>query len=373
MITWYSFFSAMVFYSIALLSVFVLRHRTGFLKKHGVAAVLFVTVLALVRMALPFDFAFSYALQSWTFLPAVQRYFWACPWAWILLLAVWGIGAVIVLVKDIFSLLCAFAICKNYAVVKDERIQQIAGDLSISCPVVVSPEVPVPYVAGLLRHTIYLPVMDVPDREIELILLHEAQHIRSHDAQIKLLFGLLTAVFWWNPVIWLFRREIDTLLELRCDAKVTEFMSVADRGEYIAMLLSTMRQAVTSQPARLWSAAVNPSSAFQQRFAVLLDHMDAKPRRISIAAKCCLIAAFLASYLVILQPAYAPPLEGEEGIQLQITMEPAAFEELAGDFIVTVDGQYYLIKHKRKVRKLSPDEIALSEYQNMYIIEGYIP
>ncbi len=74
-ITWYSFFTAAAFCSVALAVVIVLRRRTKFLEKYGVSSLLFLSVLVLLRMILPFEFYFSYIVDSWSILPTVQDFF----------------------------------------------------------------------------------------------------------------------------------------------------------------------------------------------------------------------------------------------------------------------------------------------------------
>lgn len=55
-ITWYSFFTAATFCSIALAAVIALRSRTKFLEKYGVSSLLLLSGLVLLRMILPFEF-----------------------------------------------------------------------------------------------------------------------------------------------------------------------------------------------------------------------------------------------------------------------------------------------------------------------------
>lgn len=376
MISWYSFFNAIALYSAAVAVVLALRRHTSYLKKHGVSGLLFVFSLAFVRILLPFDFFFSTVIESWTLLPAILDFLRAFPGSLDLLLALWGIGTAAVLGEDIFALFQAYKTCKGYTLVENKRIQQIAERLQVPCPVLVSPDVPVPYVAGVFRHTIYLPVLEKSSREIEMILRHEVQHIRSHDSVVKLLFGLLSAIFWWNPVVYKFRSDMDDLLELRCDAKVTARMDIADRGEYITMLLDMVKQAADPQPVQAWNAAVRPSSALQQRIEVLLDHLDAKPQRMSIAVRCCLIAAFLASYLVILKPAGLPPLGRGEYVTTSptgIRMELLDTSEINRDtsFILVIKGKNYLMVNGRQIRKLRDSEMNRSPYNDLEVVKGY--
>ncbi len=354
-VSWYSFFSAVILYSAVLAAVLILRRSSGFLKRHGISSLLFLTALAVVRLILPIDFASVYILKSWTVMPAIHDLFRSYPWTAVFLLGLWGCGTAVVILRDIFSLVWAYKICKNYRIVKSERVQQIAENLRVKCPVQVSPDVRVPYVMGLFHHTIYLPARRLSGSEIELVLRHEMQHIRSHDAWIKLLFGLLSAFLWWNPIVCLFRRELDTILELRCDTEVTASMDRAGKEQYLSMLLNAVRHLTVPEPVQVWSAAVRSGNVLRQRFTMVLERRNTS--RMGIAAKCCLCAVFLSSYTIIFQPAGLPPVERNEYLSVSPSGIPAEFLDTSGinrdtSFILESDGCYYLIVDGKKYWEL---------------------
>ena len=364
-ITWYSFFTAATFCSIALAAVIALRSRTKFLEKYGVSSLLLLSGLVLLRMILPFEFYFSYIVDSWSILPTVQDFFRAFPWIWRLLMIVWGAGIVFVIIRDLYEILYAYRICRSYITVDDRRIQRLAKSL-------VSPDVSTPFVSGLFLHKIYFPTLEMPDQKIKMLLQHEAQHVRSHDSQIKLLFGLLSAVLWWNPIIYKFRREIDVILEIRCDTKVTRHMDNADREAYKNLLVDMAKHLVNQQAAAAWSAAVGSTNTLKQRIEVL----NAKPRPTHIAVKCCLAALFLASYLVIFHPAGNPPPEEAGSFT---TVSPTGIREEFLDksgitcdnsFIFTFDEKYYLIVNGKVRKTLSLSKIDNPLYKDLEIMKG---
>ena len=371
-ITWYSFFTAAAFGSIALAAVIALRSRTKFLEKYGVSSLLLLSGLVLVRMILPLDSPYAYIVRSWSILPAVQDFFRAFPWIWRLLMIVWGAGIVFVIIRDLYEILYAYRICRSYITVDDRRIQRLAKSLSVRCPVLVSPDVSTPFVSGLFLHKIYFPTLEMPDKKIKMLLQHEAQHVRSHDSQIKLLFGLLSAVLWWNPIIYKFRREIDVILEIRCDTKVTRHMDNADREAYKNLLVDMAKHLVNQQTAAAWSAAVGSTNTLKQRIEVL----NAKPRPTHIAVKCCLAALFLASYLVIFHPAGNPPPEEAGSFT---TVSPTGIREEFLDksgitcdnsFIFTFDEKYYLIVNGKVRKTLSLSKIDNPLYKDLEIVKG---
>ena len=80
-----------------------------------------------------------------------------------------------------------------------------------------------PLLVGLMRPRIVLPA-DFFTRynalEQELILAHEAVHLRRHDGAANLLTTLLQTVFWFNPLLHFAARRVRLDQELACDAAV---------------------------------------------------------------------------------------------------------------------------------------------------------
>lgn len=80
-----------------------------------------------------------------------------------------------------------------------------------------------PLLIGLLRPKIVLPVdffTRYDAREQELILAHEAVHLRRHDSAVNLLTALFQVMFWFNPLLHFAARRVRLDQELACDAAV---------------------------------------------------------------------------------------------------------------------------------------------------------
>ena len=80
-----------------------------------------------------------------------------------------------------------------------------------------------PAVCGIAWPTILLPprVRDaLPDDALRLVLLHEFAHVRRGDALVAALVGLVRAMHWFNPFVWLAASAFRADRELACDAAV---------------------------------------------------------------------------------------------------------------------------------------------------------
>lgn len=381
MISGSSLLNALVLYTGVLIAICLLRKRTGFLKKGGVPILLFVAAFATVRLILPIEMPFAHAVRSWDLLGVALRFFLDHPNFTRFLLITWFVGAVVFVGLNIFILWRSYKQCREYTVVESESVQELARRMSVPCPVVVSPNVPIPYVMGFFRHTIYLPDLDFPEESVELMLAHEVQHIRTHDALIKLFFGLITVVMWWNPAAHFFRGAIDALLEFRCDAKVTEGMNRQEKDSYVEMLKDLAKRAVSDR--RTPALALNESlalgkkgkkSVLVQRVDVILNGDTKPPRPLRVVVQFVLLVLFCVSYLIIWQPAGAPRAEEfQNGIKISYfeDYDDAKVDERGDNAFIYKgsDGRYQLFVDYKFVRFLSEDEVASDEYKQLLQFE----
>ncbi|HBQ57496.1 MAG TPA: M56 family peptidase, partial [Porphyromonadaceae bacterium] len=60
------------------------------------------------------------------------------------------------------------------------------------------------------------------EEELQQILIHESTHVRQWHSADVLLGELLSVFFWWNPAVWLLKREIVINLEYLADNDVLQ-------------------------------------------------------------------------------------------------------------------------------------------------------
>lgn len=98
-----------------------------------------------------------------------------------------------------------------------------------------------PFLCGILRPRIYLPVgLAEPDRRYAL--LHERAHLARLDHVTKPLAYLALAVHWFDPVLWLTYRTYCRDVEMACDQRAVRRFDRADTAGYGAALLHLGRR-----------------------------------------------------------------------------------------------------------------------------------
>jgi len=307
-ITVYSLAISIVFYNLALIAVFILRRSLGFRAKHAVSLLAFVTVLGVLRLILPIDLDAAYVVRSYKIIPAIEDFLRRpllgalTPGA--LLLLVWLTGSVVTLIRKLRVRRKFDHSLGRMDFVDKPRVLEIAGEFGGNFAVLISPQLRDSYTSGILHPVIYLPDLDLSDDEWRMIFRHEVTHICSRDNLKKLFFLLVETVFWWNPLAHFSGDEVSTLLELRCDAKVTAEMDERECCEYAALLKKLMDIHDPRRTPAPVSALVGEETQMKQRITTLLQPQDnRRPRYIMVVL---LVVVFVLSYFVVIQPIRFP-------------------------------------------------------------------
>lgn len=102
--------------------------------------------------------------------------------------------------------------------------------------VYVSREITTPFTLGLMHPRIYIPA-GLGENEREYILCHERIHIRRKDYMIKNIAFLLTALYWFNPMVWVAFFMMERDMEMSCDEAVVKKMGEGIKKQYSQSLL----------------------------------------------------------------------------------------------------------------------------------------
>ena len=111
-------------------------------------------------------------------------------------------------------------------------------------------------------HTIVLSRIDYEECNPS-ILAHERGHIQQHHSWDLVFVEVLTALQWFNPVVWLLRRDLRTVHEYEADASVLS--SGSDVSQYIQLL---MRKAMGTKACTLANGINN--SVLKKRVTMII-------------------------------------------------------------------------------------------------------
>ncbi len=169
---------------------------------------------------------------------------------------VWALGTVIFLLRT------AIGVLKHrswllQAAPATERVIHLVKDVSDRIglrrpPTVhVVPQVVTPMVYAFGRRAkVIFPgplLKEVDDRQLSTLLTHELAHLRRGDQWVRLLEFVVSAIFWWHPIVPLVKRRIHEAEEQACDAWVMATMP-GDTKCYASAMLKTIEFLSEARP-----------------------------------------------------------------------------------------------------------------------------
>lgn len=166
---------------------------------------------------------------------------------------------------------------------------------------------------GLLKRQILLPSQEYTEEELFHILRHELQHFQTHDLLVKWMIRVFQCLFWWNPFVYLLGKDMDQVLEIKCDLSVVKNYSRQETLAYMRTIKSQLEQAIhTEKIVPVASASLVGNFAMsnvEERFLYLAESL--KPNQRKELPKPVFAVLFvvlvIVSYSFVLQSSYEAP------------------------------------------------------------------
>ncbi len=123
-----------------------------------------------------------------------------------------------------------------------DQLSRLAAQAGVKEPVElwVDSLVSSPLLTGFFRPCIVLPRVDIPDKELRFILLHELTHYKRRDMFYKWLVQITVCLHWFDPLVYRMAREIDKACEFSCDEAVLAKIGSSSAQDYGQTLLNAM-------------------------------------------------------------------------------------------------------------------------------------
>jgi type II secretion system protein G len=234
------------------------------------------------------------------------------PTDWTLLLFyAWIAGLLAVLAPYAFSTVRAIRMIRQAQLFPESlrarataSIPVLAGNRRLR--LFLSERAEVPMTWGLIRPVVVLPIeaANWPDDCLRMVLVHEASHIRRLDCLWQFLAQATSALYWFNPLVWIAARRLRIERERACDDHV---LSAGLRpSEYAESLLNIARSLRSTLFAPAGAVAMARRSQLEGR---LLAILDASRNRCGLTARMLLaglaVAACATISLAVLKLGYA--------------------------------------------------------------------
>ncbi|MBD5160842.1 MAG: M56 family metallopeptidase [Oscillibacter sp.] len=167
-----------------------------------------------------------------------------------------------------------------------------------------------PMVIGLFRPCLLLPGEDFTEQELTFVLRHELTHYRRRDLWYKLALLAANGMHWFNPLVWLLRREAERDLELTCDDAVVAGRDDLERRAYSEALLGSIHRQKGLSRAVLSTHFYGGKEVMMERFRNILGKRGRKWGGLALAL--ALLATVAAACTFGVKPSADGALSAEE-------------------------------------------------------------
>lgn len=195
---------------------------------YGAKAVFIGIAFILLRMCIPVNFPFTYTIYSKKILlPLAEIFFVSIGNSDYMfsdiLMMLWLSIAAIKLGRLCVRSFLLRQYLDAYTVTDDSQYSKLFASIRKYSPkpirVAVIPYDISPAVSGIFRPTIIFPeYFDVFSAdELDYICIHKINHYKRRDLWMKWILEVLSCIHWWNPLIYIMKREYALALELTND------------------------------------------------------------------------------------------------------------------------------------------------------------
>lgn len=176
----------------------------------------------------------------------------------------WILGSILVLV--LFALLC----------LRLRRLRARCEPRDVCGEEVLRSDGFGPAVVGLIRSRIVLPswTFGLGERELEMVVLHEREHVRARDPVLLAAGLLLASISPWNPAVWWSLARLRLAVEGDCDRRV---LACGTSARSYARLLLTVAAGCRRTPDPVPTLIRGGHSAIERRL-MMIKTATRKPR-----------------------------------------------------------------------------------------------
>lgn len=312
-------------WSLIFTCMFLGMRKTKILRsKVGISGSIVICIILLLRMAIPFDIGIARKIEvywpwflKWYKTVNMEPHHIGSVSLTIMQMTamILGVVAVILVIRFVATYFNQLAICRQCVMqeaVYEVVLQRICEQLNYHRRILLvkSSEVDSPMCIGFRTSYIILPETEFSEKELEYIFTHEITHLKYHDLYYMMAANLLNCIFWWNPLTYVVKTELNYALEVRCDIRVTSDYTVEECTTYLQTILKVLKNKNRKKKLFIGSttgfASFGYNRAMEERFrAVLTQEPVNGSSKAGFHVWCLGMFGLLAcSYLFVLTPYY---------------------------------------------------------------------
>lgn len=338
-----------------------LRAKTKMLHICNISTVILIYLFCAIRLTFPFEVPWARVVSGGAVYNGIHNvlYFKAnSVRVYEILFAIWFIGTIISLtwyLAQYRRTMCYFQrLPQKESRMGQEILDGVDGNKRIK--VLESAGIKTPCCIGIFRKRIFLPAKDYDREELRYILLHEYTHLANQDILLKMLIRVLCGIYWWNPLVYCLKKDLNQSMEIRCDLSVTEHLNEKERADYLDVMLKVFCESGLSDKSMGVAGLVEEhSKSLLERFEIVSDMGIVQKKQVNVFAGVVMALILVVSYSFILQSKYDTPIS-------EIETDVDIYNVDIETSYITKQGDIYILHTKST-------EIAIDEIMVMWLLE----
>lgn len=163
-----------------------------------------------------------------------------------------------------------------------------------------------PYITGIKHPTIVLPDIKWNNQELSFIFEHELTHFYKHHLHIKIACEIISILYFWNPFVYILKREIFKLLEIETDSILAARMNDEKKLAYAESMLNISRLQYSAPRFGAFFAS-HYESSLSRRIQILLCSSKNNKKSPICLFSIFVLTIFLLNFVFVFESAYLPP------------------------------------------------------------------
>lgn len=212
---------------------------------------------------------------------------------------VWFCGTITVIISILLCSLRFKLDLKKSNSYFDEKLNLLLNKLKdklnieINIPAYMCENIKVPCIIGTVKPRIYMPkfIYELDDMDKEYILLHELMHYKRKDLYLNLVTMAALSIHWFNPLVWLAVKKINSYREYACDAGVLEFLGEEKNIGYGMTLVNFSKLFINVKQHSKFAVCFETKNNIEERIKMIKRFKNGSYKMSSKAAIGCLLAA----------------------------------------------------------------------------------
>lgn len=277
----------------------ILTYKKGF-------PILIAISLIIIKLLVPYEFPFTHTLASKNILPIIKQIIHINLFKNITVGNLFGgIWSIVAMLLFIYTITMHWRLMRILSIVSSSTNIELAHILSELCtekkiknkPKIVQLDIKMsPFITGFRTPIIVLPFQLSTD-EAKFILMHELEHLTHHHIIVKAFIEIFTIIYWWNPLVWLLRKNLIRALELQADSNVIKDLSNKAGLTYLETLVNISKNAYIKRNTNLSLPFALKNNMVEYRVRTILMSTYTQKNKKTFTLHACLLTLSIMLWL----------------------------------------------------------------------------